>query len=418
MRHLAFGICLLLGFGRGISAEPLTELAPDRPAPRLERVSFSGSDNEYARLVRLHLNGRVIAFSDPMTTADGRTEVWLYNVKRSSDFVGEDSKDPVRDYRTAVSRGHLVVSLDISGSVLSDVYRDTRSNDLLIALSPTGPDAMPSAVSVMPAAAGTQGAAHADGDIPGNTPLENSVSEAAARWRFDRVVIDAGHGGKDPGATAPGRIREKDLVLPIALKLGQYLEERLGVEVIYTRDDDTFISLRNRGRIANANDADLFISIHANSAANRRASGTETFYLGMNKESSAQRVIERENSVIQQFEQDQEAYEQFDQAALVRRQLAQSAFLRKSEELATRIEHDFSERIGRKSRGVKEGNLQVLWAAAMPAVLVEVGFLSNPAEARFLRSQDGIAYMASGIFRAVKDYKSDYEGSLSLSADD
>ncbi len=411
MRFVLTLLFLATGLGGEVAADSGPELRrPSLPAPRLQAVSFVQAANGYTQVVRLHLNGRVTAFSNPQTTDDGRLQVWLYNVKRASNFDAAEPQAPVRAYETRPSRGHVVVLLEVFDSVLGDVYRDADSNDLLIALSPVGADfdfesnSLGSGLTL----------------DPGPTPprLGDSVSEAASRWRLSRVVIDAGHGGKDPGATAPGRIREKDIVLPIALKLGKYLEDLLGIEVIYTREDDTFIPLRQRGRIANSNAADLFISIHANSATNRSAHGTETYFLGMNKEKSAQRVIERENSVIQQYEQDQPQYEQVDQAAFVRRQLAQSAFLRQSEELATRIEHDFSDRVDRKSRGVKEGNLQVLWAAAMPAVLVEVGFISNPREARFLRSAEGITFMASSIYRAVRDYKASVEESLSLSSDD
>ncbi len=398
--------------------EKLRSDAAPTPAPRLEAVSFASLQNGHTRLVRLHLSGRVTAFSNPEEASGGTLEVTLYNVRPARDIQRDRPELPVTDYSLNTDRGHITVRFALDGRVLGDVFRDSESNDLLVTLSPTGRDAPSRVTRLSREETPDIDSAQPRRIAPAPPSLEASaeVKEAAARWRLDRIVIDAGHGGKDSGAHLRG-VKEKDLVLPIALKLGGYLEDLLGVEVIYTRRNDRFIELRERGRVANRNQGQLFISIHANAAPNRSAYGTETFFLGMNKEGSAKTVIERENSVIQ-LETDQAHYEAFDQAALVRYQLAQSAFLSQSEELAGRIEHQFSTRVERKSRGVKEGNLQVLWAAAMPAVLVEVGFLTNAQEAQFLRSTRGVDYMASAIFRAVRDFKASYEASLHLRASD
>ncbi|MBO6575294.1 MAG: N-acetylmuramoyl-L-alanine amidase [Rhodothermales bacterium] len=396
----------------------LNPLAGER-APRLHAVSFVESASGHRQVLRLHLDNRVAAFSDPRQNGDGAWEVTLYNVKRSRDFAGAAPRAPIEAYRARPERAHLVIEFRTDGPILADAYRDDASDDLLVAITQTGlPVAteLEAAAAILPASGQPVSAPAEEAPTPVLQPATTSVSQAASRWRIDRIAIDAGHGGHDPGAVGSGRLREKDVVLPVARKLGQYLEERLGVEVIYTRTDDSFVELRERGRIANRAEADLFISIHANMARNTGAHGTETYFLGMNKGGSAQGVIERENSVIQ-MESDQSHYDQFDQAALIRLQLAQSAFLRQSEELAALIEHQFEDRVQRKSRGVKEGNFQVLWAAAMPAVLVELGFISNPTEARFLRTAQGVDYMASAIFRAIRDYKATVEGSL-LSAQD
>ncbi|NNE69629.1 MAG: N-acetylmuramoyl-L-alanine amidase [Rhodothermales bacterium] len=392
-------------------------LSPETVATHLEAVSFSSLGTGSTRLVRLQVSGHVASFSDVRWTEDETLELTLYNVEPAEDIRRDRPELPVRDYRLAADRGHVLVSFLVEGEVVGDVFRDADSEDLLVTLSPREtPAAAPSPAPLGSNAATTIIPASTPGPSVETSTVEEAVAEAASRWRFDRVVIDAGHGGKDPGARSGGT-REKDIVLPIALKLGHYLEDLLGLEVIYTRQDDRFIELRERGRIANRRQGDLFISIHANAAGNRNAHGTETFFLGLNKENSAKSVIERENSVIQ-MESDQSHYAEFDQAALVRYQMAQAAFLRQSQDVATRIEHQFSDRVNRKSRGVKEGNLQVLWAAAMPAVLVEVGFITNAAEARFLRSSRGADFMASAIFRAVRDYKNAYDASLSLRASD
>lgn len=234
-----------------------------------------------------------------------------------------------------------------------------------------------------------------------------ATQEARDRWRLDKIVIDAGHGGKDPGATANG-LREKDLVLKVAKKLGGYIEENLGIEVVYTRTTDRFIELEERGHIANEAGAKLFISLHINAAAARSARGTETFFLGPHKTEAARKVMERENSVIR-YEDNPEDYADYDEQALVRQTLAQSAYMRQSEQLASLIQNQFANRVHRRSRGVHQAGFYVLWSASMPAVLVELGFLTNRSEARYLNSERGQTYLASAIFRAVRDYKEKYE---------
>jgi N-acetylmuramoyl-L-alanine amidase len=243
---------------------------------------------------------------------------------------------------------------------------------------------------------------------------EAARDDARARWRLDTVVIDAGHGGHDAGAIGPGGLREKDVVLQVALRVGRYLEALLGVNVVYTRQDDRFITLRDRGRIANAAAGKLFISIHANAAYNRSAQGTETYFLGMHKTEAAERVMERENSVIQ-YEKDPTAYDGLDQRALIEQALAQSAYMRSSEELAGLVQEQFTGQIGRIDRGVKQAGFYVLWGASMPAVLVELGFITNAQEAAFLQSENGQIYLASAIFRAVRSFKTQYEKGLDLS---
>ena len=240
---------------------------------------------------------------------------------------------------------------------------------------------------------------------------EEAVSAAEGRhWMLDTVVIDAGHGGKDSGAMGHG-VREKDIALKVALKLGHYLEDRLGVQVVYTREDDRFIELKDRGRIANEHGAKLFISIHVNAATNARAQGTETYFIGLHKTTAAQETMRRENEVVK-LESSQSEYEDMTEEALIRMALTQSAYMQKSEELSGLIQEQFEKRVHRKNRGVKQAGFYVLWGASMPAVLVELGFLSNREEAAFMNSELGQDYLASAIFRAVREYKERYERGL------
>ena len=230
--------------------------------------------------------------------------------------------------------------------------------------------------------------------------------------RVMTVVIDAGHGGKDPGAIGK-HSKEKNIALAVALKTGKYIEEYLpDVKVIYTRSTDRFVELYKRAQIANNANADFFISIHCNSNNDSRAHGSETYAMGLHKSNANLNVAMKENAAIT-FEEDAgNAYEGFDAnspESYIRFTLFQNIFLDQSLELANKIEKQFKERVGRKSRGVHQAGFLVLWRTAMPGVLVELGFLSNPTEERFLLSEKGQVYMASAIYRAFKSYKLEYE---------
>jgi N-acetylmuramoyl-L-alanine amidase len=223
------------------------------------------------------------------------------------------------------------------------------------------------------------------------------------------VVIDAGHGGKDPGALGPGS-REKDIVLAIALKTGKYINDNLkDVKVVYTRDKDVFVELRERGQIANKAKADLFISIHANSTdGGRSVRGAETFILGLDKDAANLAVAMKENEVIL-LEDDYSAhYSGFDPKSpesYIVFSMMQNLYKKQSIEFASLVQDQFRERLGRIDRGVKQGPFQVLVGTAMPSVLVEVGFISNAEEEKYLKSAQGQDYLASAIYRAFRDYK-------------
>jgi N-acetylmuramoyl-L-alanine amidase len=222
------------------------------------------------------------------------------------------------------------------------------------------------------------------------------------------VVIDAGHGGKDPGAV--GAIsREKNINLAVALKAGKYISENLkDVKVIYTRKDDTFIGLAERAEVANKNKADIFISIHSNAISDKRFTGAETYVLGQSMDDANLQVAMKENSVIT-FEQDyQTKYEGYDPNSVesfIIFSLMQNTYLKQSTEFATMIQNQFRDRVGRKDRGVRQAGFVVLWRTTMPSVLIELGFISNPEEEKYLNSSQGQDYLASAIFRAFRDYK-------------
>ncbi|WP_372755345.1 N-acetylmuramoyl-L-alanine amidase [Labilibaculum sp.] len=229
---------------------------------------------------------------------------------------------------------------------------------------------------------------------------------------INTVVIDAGHGGKDPGAISK-IVQEKDVVLSIALKLGGYIEQYFPeVTVIYTRKTDVFIPLNRRSEIANQNKADLFISIHANANNNTKIVGTETYTLGLHKTEENLAVAMKENSVMLYEDDYSTKYEGFDPqnpASYIIFNLMQGVNREKSINLAELTEDQFKTRVGRHSRGVREAGFWVLKQVSMPSILVEVGFVSNPTEAYYLKKSENQDYIASGIFRAFRAYKTKVE---------
>lgn len=236
-------------------------------------------------------------------------------------------------------------------------------------------------------------------------------------YKIRVVVIDAGHGGNDPGAVGKNT-KEKDVALSVALKLGSYIEKNFkDVKVIYTRKTDVFIELYKRAEIANKANADLFISIHCNSAENPKPHGTETWVMGLHKSAANLEVAKKENSAILLESNSNDAYDNFNPnspESYIIFSLFQSQFREQSIDFATKIENEFTSRVGRFDRGVKEAGFLVLWKTAMPAVLVELGFLSNAEEEKFLASAQGQDYLASSLFRAFKQYKTEMEGVSSL----
>ncbi len=245
------------------------------------------------------------------------------------------------------------------------------------------------------------------------TLLNASNTSLLREYKVDVIVIDAGHGGKDPGTVGKGGQREKDIALSIALKLGAYISKNLpGVKVLYTRQDDRYVLWDDRANLANRNKADAFISIHVNASPSPHVYGTETWVMGLHKTESNLEVAKRENSVILLDEHSKERAEGFDPnnpESYILFSLTQSAYTESSLKLAAKIQEQFEKRAGRKNHGVKQAGFLVLWKTAMPSVLVEVGFLSNEKEEAFLASEYGQDILASAIFRAVREYKIEVE---------
>lgn len=233
-----------------------------------------------------------------------------------------------------------------------------------------------------------------------------SMQETPPKSRKFVVVLDAGHGGKDPGNRGNGYF-EKNIALNIVLKAGAMLEKLHDVEVIYTRKTDVFLELWERPQIANKANADLFISVHCN-AHNSQASGTETFVLGLHKSQANFEVAKKENSVIYLEEDYETTYGGFDPnspESYIGLMLMQEQYLDQSIRLASLVQNNFTNNLKRKNRGVKQAGFWVLKDAVMPSVLVETGFLTNKEEGSYLNAASGQDQMANAIVEAVLNYK-------------
>lgn len=225
------------------------------------------------------------------------------------------------------------------------------------------------------------------------------------------VVLDAGHGGKDAGAIGYSlKLKEKNVNLKTVLKLGKLLEKEENVKVIYTRKKDVFIPLDERAQIANRAKADLFISIHTNSAQSRSAKGTETYTVGSS--SANLEVAKRENAVMLYEEDYKTRYQGFDpnsSESYIMFDFLQSKYLEQSIGLASKIEKQFVANCNRHSRGVKQAGFWVLKQAAMPAVLVELGYISNAEEERHLSQDESLDKFAKSLYRAFLSYKKEHD---------
>jgi len=232
------------------------------------------------------------------------------------------------------------------------------------------------------------------------------------------IVIDAGHGGKDSGARG-SMSWEKDINLAIALKTGEYIEKYIkNATVRYTRKDDSTVDLRDRPKIANKVNADLFISIHTNSTSSRKVMGAETWVMGYAKDQANLEVAMTENSAMLREDDYSTKYEDFDpksSESYIMFSTVQKVFQKQSEDLASKIQTEFRERVNRNDRDVKQAGFWVLYNTKMPSVLIETGFISNPAEEKFLNSKEGQDYLASSIFRACRNYLNEIDSKSDIS---
>ena len=237
--------------------------------------------------------------------------------------------------------------------------------------------------------------------------------------KVQRVVIDAGHGGHDPGALG-SKSKEKDIALAIALKTGKLISENLkDVEVIYTRKTDVFVELYRRARIANEAKADLFISIHCNANQSKSPYGSETYVMGLHRSSANLAVAQLENAAILLEDDYHVQYDGFDPTSpegYIFFSMLQNAFLDQSLYMASSVQKYFGSIVNLHNRGVKQAGFLVLYKTTMPSVLIETGFISNLKEEKLLMSEHGQHNIAMSIYRSVKDYKASVEKKMPFTA--
>jgi N-acetylmuramoyl-L-alanine amidase len=238
-----------------------------------------------------------------------------------------------------------------------------------------------------------------------------SVNFASAQ-KLKTVVLDAGHGGHDTGALGKNS-REKDITLSIVLKLRDYINQNMkDVKVVLTRDDDTFVELHRRARIANEKKADLFISVHCNSTHSATVFGAETFVMGLHKSQANLAVAKAENAAILLEDDYVEKYDGFDPNSPegnIFFNMMQNAFLDKSLAYAGKVQHQLVDNLKLFDRGVKQAGFLVLYKTAMPGVLIETGFISTAREEKFLLSEKGQDQVAYAIYKALREYKNQIE---------
>ena len=241
----------------------------------------------------------------------------------------------------------------------------------------------------------------------------DSTTSKSSHPKLDVIVLDAGHGGRDAGALGTNGYMEKQATLAIVLKLGKLIEQSMpGVKVVYTRKSDVFIELDKRGQIANAHHGKLFISVHCNSTPEKpsKAKGFTTYILRPGKTDAAIRVAARENAVIK-YEPNSERYAKLSDEDFILTSMARSHDVKFSEKFASYIQTSLTGTVGTRNNGVSQAGFYVLIGASMPNVLIETGFISNPAEETLLSSSSGQLSFAKGILAAIRKFRAVYEKS-------
>ncbi|PRX55319.1 N-acetylmuramoyl-L-alanine amidase family protein [Flagellimonas meridianipacifica] len=251
--------------------------------------------------------------------------------------------------------------------------------------------------------------------LPFLFPLSSFTKNSTEVPQKDKfiVVLDAGHGGHDPGNLGNGYL-EKDIALQIVLKTGQELEKNPNIKVIYTRKDDTFVDLYVRGKIANEANADLFVSVHCDSHSSQ-AYGAGTFVLGLHANRQNFEVAKKENSVIYLEDDYEQRYAQYDinsPESVIGLTIMQEEFLQQSILLGKKLQDNFTVKLKRKDRKVKQAGFIVLHQTFMPSVLIEAGFLTNKNEGSYLNSSKGQAQMGKAIADAIVAYKEDLNNGI------
>lgn len=405
-RTLFLAIVMLISLASFLS--PAQSLAQSD----LERVSVTERSDGKGYVIRFHLAADADSFKVRHPEPD-LIQMMIYSDSLNPiDFIEPTANPAIRNIEYHNNRSGFGADIILQEGQFFKIqsYPDRNNSHLLIALERTSEEIVKSYT------------ANEDFIIWFDYQMNQSLvdvsfsgmDEAILQLRngngVNVIVIDPGHGGKDPGAVNRRLgIYEKDITLAVSLKVGEYINTYMpDVKVVYTRKDDQFIDLNQRGPIATRANGDLFISIHANSVANNTtAHGAEVYILGLARTESALASMKRENSAANLG--DSGGPMELTENQLLVYELANAGNMAISERVASMIEDQFSSRAQRRSRGVKQAGFQVLWDLPMPSVLIELGFITNPNEAQYMTSEYGQTILASAIFRAIRDFKIDLE---------
>ncbi len=236
----------------------------------------------------------------------------------------------------------------------------------------------------------------------------SSLNEEREKWRIDTIVLDPGHGGRDPGAVGPGNLYEKNITLSMAKAIKTELESRLDVNVVLTRDGNTFVPIKKRTEIANKTGGKLFISIHVDANPVTWLRGHTVYFLGPAKTKDARRVAQFENSVIK-FEDAQNHYDELSNASFILAANAQNSYNKESQNFAAIIDKEMTKTCQSRSIGVRQAGFYVLYGTSMPNILIETGFMTNSYDRRQLRSKAYHEKLAKAVCDGVIEFKEKYE---------
>jgi len=375
----------------------------------ISSITMESRKNGY--LIRIHSKVK-INDADRFVSDSNWLYVTLANVRADTAALNSITLNPVVEQMLAVqSPTSAQISFKLRKKIsTSEIVQDETTNDLLVSIQTATP---PSKKELT--AERKRQKEEAAQEVKRQDNLQTQLDTLRKKWKLDVIVLDAGHGGNDPGALGTIGTREKDITLGIVLKLGKLIEERLpDVKVVYTRKTDRFIELYRRGQIANENQGKLFISIHCN-AMERKPSATngfEIYLLRPGKTEDAIKIAQKENAVVQLEKDYQDRYQDITEENFIILTMAQSAYVRQSEQFASFLEQEMDKKLSSAGHGVKQAGFYVLVGASMPNVLIETGYLSNRKDEMFLRSPSGQQVVAESILEALRLYKAEYEKSL------
>ena len=358
----------------------------------INKVEMHTKDN--GMLIRIPAARRLEEF-ESWLKRDGWLYVTIAEAKADIDAINKTKPSGMVKKIVAIQSPTAVqLTFKLAGKIAtSEIIKDDRSNDILVSIRTPG-----SEEKLL--LAKKQREVLAD------------LEHQRKRWELDVIVLDAGHGGRDIGAVGVTGVKEKDVALGITLKLGSLLEANLkGVKVAYTRKTDSFVELHRRGQIANEANGKLFISIHCNSLRRKPSPtrGFEVYLLRPGRTDEAVEIAERENAVIELEEGYEKRYQKLTDENFILVTMAQSAHVKASELFADIARQHLEGQTTIPSRGVKQAGFLVLVGASMPNVLVETAYLSNREDEHFLKSDAGQRKIAEALFRAIKEYKGEYE---------